>query len=77
MSITSYTEVGRSGGGDDRIILPGETDAALRERNHVLETSGGLFKTLNGARWLHFCDPQRNHIGSMDPNAFKMPARRA
>src|SRR5215472_6432118 len=32
--ITRYTEVARAGGGA-RIVLPGETEAALRGRNHA------------------------------------------
>ena len=32
---------------------------------------------MNGARRLRFCAPQRDHIGSVDPHALKIPARRA
>jgi hypothetical protein len=56
-AITRYTEVGRSGGGGARIILPGETEAAMGGRNHAQEKSGGLFEAMKGARWLHFYDP--------------------
>ena len=34
-SITAYPEVGRAGGGGATMILPGETEAALRGRNHA------------------------------------------
>jgi len=37
----------------------------------------GLIETINGARRLRFCAPQGNHIGSVDPHALKIPARRA
>src|ERR1035441_3576671 len=37
----------------------------------------GLIETMNGARRLRFCAPQRDHIGSVDPHALKIPARRA
>jgi hypothetical protein len=33
--ITAYPEVGRAGGGGATMILPGETEAALRGRNHA------------------------------------------
>ena len=32
---------------------------------------------MNGARRLRFCAPQRDRIGSIDPHALKIPARRA
>jgi hypothetical protein len=32
--LTRYSEVGRSGGGA-KMVLPGETEAALRGRNHA------------------------------------------
>jgi hypothetical protein len=32
---------------------------------------------MNGARRLRFCAPQKDHIGSVDPDALKIPARRA
>ena len=32
---------------------------------------------MNGSRRLLFCAPQRNHIGSADPHAVRIPARRA
>lgn len=32
---TRYSEVGRAGGGGATMILPGETEAALRGRNHA------------------------------------------
>lgn len=70
--MTRYTEVGRSGDGA-RIVLLCETEAALRERNHDQEKSGGLSETMNGAQRLHFCDPQRNYIGSIDLHSLKKP----
>ena len=32
---------------------------------------------MNGARRLRFCALQEDHIGSVDPHALKIPARRA
>ena len=32
---------------------------------------------MNGARQLRFRAPHKNHIGSVDPDALKIPARRA
>jgi hypothetical protein len=33
--MTAYSEVGRAGRGGATMILPGETEAALRGRNHA------------------------------------------
>ncbi|MFN7640710.1 MAG: hypothetical protein ACK5PR_03085 [bacterium] len=60
--MTRYSDVGRSGVGGALIILPGETEAGLRERNYAQEKSGGLFETMNEVRWLQFRDPQKNLI---------------
>ena len=38
---------------------------------------GWLIVTMNGARRLRFCAPQKDHIGLVDPHALKIPARRA
>jgi len=43
-------ESGRAGRGGATMILPGETEAALRERNHAEGQSGGLLETMNGAQ---------------------------
>jgi len=59
------------------MILPDETEAALRGRNHAEGYSGWLIEMMDGARRLRFCAPQKDHIGSVDPDALKIPARRA
>jgi hypothetical protein len=57
--------------------LPGEREAALRGRSHAEGYPGGLSETMNGARRLRFRALQKAHIGSVDPDALKIPARRA
>jgi hypothetical protein len=41
------------------MIVSGETEAALRERNPAKGQSSGLIETMNGAQRHHFCAPQK------------------
>ena len=51
--------------------------SAMRGRNHADRWPGGLIKTMNGAQRLSFLCSSRNDIGSVDPEALKILARRA
>jgi hypothetical protein len=53
--VTRNPEIGRTGRGSATMTLPGETEAALRGRNHAEAYSGGLIETMNGAQMLPLC----------------------
>ena len=58
--------------------LPGETKAGNAAMQPMPRGKpGGLIETMNGAQRLPFCAPQEDHIGSEDPDALKIAARRA
>jgi hypothetical protein len=58
------------------MFLLGETQEDLRGRNHAMGLADGLIETMNRARRLRFRAFQKHHIGSVDPDASKIPARR-
>jgi hypothetical protein len=74
--ITRYKEGDRSSGGRAKMLAWTETEcgtAGMLEPNHYQEMSGGLFETLNRARW-HLFDFQQNQIGSIDLDTLKKPS---
>jgi len=59
------------------MIVPGETEAAMQGCNHAEGYPGGLIETMQAGAEAAFRAPPKTNIGSKDPNALKIPARRA
>ena len=73
--MTAHPEVETTGRSWSYNDFAGRNGSALRGRNHAAGQSGGLIETMNEAqRFLSALF--KGHIGSVDPDAVKIPARR-
>ena len=73
--ITLYPEVEAEGRGGPKIIVAGETGAALRGGNHAEGWSDGLIETINGAHAHPLCARQLDYIRSVEPDVLNASAR--
>ena len=59
------------------MILPGETEAGSAGMRPCRGIPRRAHRDDAGERGIHFSRSSQNHIGSVDPDALKIPARRA